>query len=190
MAGRRGATRVRWVALLRGINVGRAKRVAMADLRVVVEELGYGEVRTLLNSGNVVFSAPGPGRGNPAARIEKAIAEELGVSSRVTALTAEDLDTIVSENPLGRVANNPSRLMVTIATDAAHLALLQPVARGNWAPEVLAVGRRAASRWVPDGVAESLAFAAVAKVLGDGATTRNWATVTKLRALAAESVSR
>ncbi|MGH7585515.1 MAG: DUF1697 domain-containing protein [Gemmatimonadales bacterium] len=190
MAGRRGAARVRWVALLRGINVGRAKRVAMADLRVVIEELGFGEVRTLLNSGNVVFTAPGSGRGNPAARIEKAVAEKLGVSSRVTALTAEDLGTIVSENPLGGVADNPSRLMVTIAMDAADLAQLQPVVRKAWAPEVLAVGSRAAYLWVPDGIADSLAFAAVAKILGDGATTRNWATILKLHALVAEPVSR
>jgi uncharacterized protein (DUF1697 family) len=47
------------VGLIRGINVGRAKRVAMADLRALVESLGYGEVKTLLNSGNVVFTAPG-----------------------------------------------------------------------------------------------------------------------------------
>ena len=44
------------IALLRGINVGKAKRVAMAELRALVEKLGYGDVRTLLNSGNVVFS--------------------------------------------------------------------------------------------------------------------------------------
>ena len=190
MAGKRGGTPVRWVALLRGINVGRAKRVAMADLRAVVELLGFGEVRTLLNSGNVVFSGPGAGGGNPGARIEKAVAEELGVASRVTVLTAADLDTIVAENPLGRVATNPSRLMVTIVTDAADLARLQPVVRKDWAPESLRLGSRAAYLWVPDGVADSLAFAAVAKVLGDGATTRNWATVLKLQALAAGPASR
>jgi len=51
------------VALIRGINVGRAKRVAMAELREAVAALGYGGVRTLLNSGNVVFTAPPRGRG-------------------------------------------------------------------------------------------------------------------------------
>jgi uncharacterized protein (DUF1697 family) len=178
------------VALLRGINVGRAKRVAMADLRAAVEGLGFREVRTLLNSGNVLFTAPGSSRGNPAARLEKAIAMELGVASRVTALTAEDLATIVSENPLTEVADNPSRLMVTIATNPADLARLAPVARQRWAPEVLAVGSRAAYVWVPGGVAESLAFAAIAKLLGDGITTRNWATLTKLHALTAEPDSR
>jgi uncharacterized protein (DUF1697 family) len=53
------------VALLRGINVGKAKRVAMADLRALLEELGYADVRTLLNSGNVVFTAPRAAKGDP-----------------------------------------------------------------------------------------------------------------------------
>ena len=77
------------VALLRGINVGTAKRVAMADLRGVLTGLGYDDVRTLLNSGNVVFSAP-PRSGDPSKRIEKEIEKKLGVSSRVTVLTAAD----------------------------------------------------------------------------------------------------
>jgi uncharacterized protein (DUF1697 family) len=64
----------RRVALLRGINVGRAKRVAMADLRELVESLGYREVRTLLNSGNVVFTVPSGVRGDSARRIEDGIA--------------------------------------------------------------------------------------------------------------------
>src|SRR5207247_1514794 len=88
----------RQVALIRGINVGRAKRVAMADLRVLVEGLGYGDVRTLLNSGNVVFTTPRAAPGNAAARIEKALATELGVSARVTVLTAKELADAVSAN--------------------------------------------------------------------------------------------
>jgi len=78
----------RRVALLRGINVGRAKRLAMADLRALVEDLGYGDVRTLLNSGNIIFTVPRTKRGDAAARIEKAIASRLGVSARVYVLTA------------------------------------------------------------------------------------------------------
>jgi uncharacterized protein (DUF1697 family) len=66
------------VALLRGINVGKAKRVGMADLRALVEGLGYRDVRTLLNSGNVVFAVPKSARGEPAARIETAIARSSG----------------------------------------------------------------------------------------------------------------
>src|SRR5262245_44497169 len=104
----------RQVALLRGINVGRAKRVAMADLRALVEGLGYTDVRTLLNSGNVVFTAA---RGTPAqaaARIEKALTADLGVSARVTVLTAQELADAVAENPLLKVADNDSRLLVAV----------------------------------------------------------------------------
>ena len=87
------------VALLRGINVGKAKRVAMAQLRALCESLGYGHVQTLLNSGNIVFSAA---RADPraAARIEKEIAARLGVESRVLVITAGELDAIMAENPL------------------------------------------------------------------------------------------
>src|ERR1700704_4724623 len=71
----------RRVALLRGVNVGKAKRVAMADLRKLVEGLGYGDVRTLLNSGNVLFTVPAGMTGDAAARIENAIGARLGVAT-------------------------------------------------------------------------------------------------------------
>src|SRR6266496_1648635 len=94
VAARRRMTR-RHVALIRGINVGRAKRVAMADLRALVGDLGYGEVRTLLNSGNVVFTVPASARGDPAPRIEQAMTARLGISARVTVLTAAELAAVV-----------------------------------------------------------------------------------------------
>src|SRR5439155_26831574 len=98
---------VRHVALLRGINVGRAKRVAMADLRALFEELGYGEVRTLLNSGNVVFTARAGNSATIATRIEKALTKRLGISTRVIVITAGELATIIAKNPLLDVAANP-----------------------------------------------------------------------------------
>src|SRR5688572_11970726 len=101
----------RHVALLRGINVGRAKRVAMADLRALVEGLGYGDVRTLLNSGNVVFTVRRAAKSDPASRIEKALAAQLGIASRVTVLTAPELAAVVEQNPLLKVADDPSRLL-------------------------------------------------------------------------------
>lgn len=173
----------RYVALIRGINVGRAKRVAMADLRAMVEKLGYGDVRTLLNSGNVVFSAPSSDRRNPARRIEDAMPGQLGVSARVTVLSAEELAAVVAENPLGKVADDPSRLLVTVLTDPADRKGLLPLARKPWSPEALGVGTRAAYVWCPKSMLESPLFAAVTKLVGDGATTRNWATITKLHAL-------
>lgn len=174
----------RQVALLRGINVGRAKRVAMADLRALVEALGYKDVRTLLNSGNVVFTAPSAAKGDPAPRIEKALVSKIGVSSRVTVLTAADLAAIVKGNPLLKVADNPSRLFVTVLTDKTDRAKLVPLQKERWSPETMALGERVAYVWCPDGMMESPLMEAVARALGDAATTRNWATILKLHALA------
>lgn len=173
------------LALLRGINVGRAKRVAMADLRTLVSELGYGDVRTLLNSGNVVFtSTTGHTPAATAARIEQALATRLGVSARVTVLTARELATAVSENPLLDAADNPSRLLVAVLAGPKDLQPLKPLAKQRWAPEALALGTRVAYLWCPDGILASPLNAAVTRALGDSVTARNWATMVKLHGLA------
>jgi uncharacterized protein (DUF1697 family) len=171
------------VAQLRGINVGRAKRVAMADLRALVEGLGYGAVKTLLNSGNIVFAARAGDARDHAARIEKAIVKELGLTSRVTVLTIAEMETIVAGNALRAKADNPSRLLVTVFRDPADLAKLKALAKQDWSPEVFAIGKRAAYLWCPSGMLESPLAETVLRSLGDGVTTRNWATMTKLHAL-------
>jgi uncharacterized protein (DUF1697 family) len=181
-AERRGTIQI---ALLRGINVGKAKRIAMADLRSLVEELGYGDVRTLLNSGNVVFTVPPGSKGDPAERIERGIAESLGVSSRVTVLTAAELATLVRRNPLLESMDDPSRLLVSVFTDPGAKAKLAPLARQDWSPDALALGERGAYLWCASGILEGKLFQAAARALGDSATSRNWATLLKLHALAA-----
>lgn len=176
----------RQVALIRGINVGRAKRVAMADLRALVEGLGYGDVRTLLNSGNVVFDAPVADPGDAAARIEAAMAGRLGVGARVTVLAASELAAAVADNPLREVADDPSRLLVTVLSNPEDRTRLEPLTRQDWTPERLAVGDRVAYLWCPRGILLSRLPGAVGRLLGDAATTRNWATLTKLHALAGD----
>lgn len=171
------------VALIRGINVGRAKRVAMADLRALFEDLGYRDVRTLLNSGNVVFSAPGKATATPAARIEKALSMQLGLSARVMVLTAAEVAAIVADNPLGKAADNPSRLLVAVLGNPADRTRLKPLTQLKWDPEALAIGARVAYLWCPDGMIASPLAEAVGRILRDAATTRNWATVTKIHAL-------
>ena len=171
------------VALIRGINVGKAKRVAMADLRALLVELGYGEPRTLLNSGNVVFEAGRESSRKVAARVEEGMAGRLEVAARATVLTAADFATVVEENPLGGVADNPSRLLVAFLREPKDRVRLQPLARQAWKPEALGLGSRAAYLWCPAGMLESPLAEAVGRVLGEATTTRNWATVTKIRAL-------
>ena len=173
----------RRVALLRGINVGRAKRLAMADLRGLVDDLGYLDVRTLLNSGNIVFTVPGRKRGDPAAQIEKAVASRLGVSARVTVLTATEVAAAVRENPLSEVADNPSRLLVMVLADPAARLQLKPLLKHPWNPEAIALGKRVAYLWCPRGVIHSQLAVAVNRALGDAGTARNMATMMKLQAL-------
>jgi uncharacterized protein (DUF1697 family) len=172
------------IALLRGINVGRAKRVSMAELRALVEGLGYCDVRTLLNSGNIVYNAGRVAPGKAAARIELALVAELAVSARVTVLTAQELSEVIAENPLLDVADNHSHLLVAVLSDPADRTKLTPLLKHDWAREALAVGKRVAYIWSPDGVLASQAAEAVNRTLGDAVTTRNWATVMKLHALA------
>jgi uncharacterized protein (DUF1697 family) len=170
------------VALLRGINVGTAKRVAMEDLRALMAGLGYGSVRTLLNSGNIVFTANGRG-GNPAPRIEREIESRLGVASRVTVLTAAELDVAVRGNTLVKVATHPSRLMVGVLASRDDRARLEPLTRQRWREERLALGERVCYLWCPEGVIKSKLAEAVDKAVGDGITSRNWNTMQKLHGL-------
>jgi len=176
-------TKARQVALIRGINVGRAKRVAMADLRALMEGLGYRDCRTLLNSGNIVFTAGSGDPGRMAARIERAMAATIGVSARVIVLSGADLSTVVRENPLSKVASDPTRLFVAFLGQSADRARLTPLTQQSWKPEALALGTHAAYLWCPAGILQSRLTVAVGRVLGEATTTRNWATVTKLQAL-------
>ena len=172
----------RCVALLRGINVGKAKRVAMADLRALVEGLGYRDVRTVLNSGNVVFTAPGATK-NAASRIEGAIASTLKLESRVFVLTADEVAATLAKNPLGKSAADPSRTFVTILADAACRKRLDPLTQEDWTPERIVLGAHAAYMWCPAGMSGGKLAEALSRALRDGGTTRNWATMSRLHAL-------
>ena len=181
-----GMTTSSYIALLRGINVGRAKRVAMADLRQLVGELGYTGVRSLLNSGNLVFRGVGVKAASAARRIEEALVLKLGVAARVTVLARAELDAVIGACPLLPAASDLSRLMVFVVNEPAALDAVAPLTRQDWAPDALAVGKRAAYVWCPNGVLDSRAVTALSRVLGDGVTARNWNTITRLQSLCAD----
>ncbi len=172
----------RCVALLRGINVGRAKRIAMSDLRALVEGLGYGGVRTLLNSGNVIFEAQRPNAPRIAASIAAAVHAAVGFSAQVVVVTQADLDAIVAANPLLQHADDASRLLVAFAASRAALAPADALLAQPWQPDAIAVRDRAAYLWCEQGLIESRLMQAFSRAMGDGVTTRNWATVLKLQA--------
>jgi uncharacterized protein (DUF1697 family) len=173
----------RFVALLRGINVGKAKRIAMADLRALLESLGYRNVRTRLNSGNAIFDGPEEPAAEHAQRIRSAVANSLGVDALAVVKSAKDMAAIVAGNGLGAKTADASRLLVAVTNDPKCAAALALLAKTEWASEEVQVGKHAAYVWCPNGSLESKVAVALLKGFADSCTTRNWATVEKIHAL-------
>lgn len=167
------------VALLRGINLASRRRVAMADLRARLNELGYQDVRTLLQSGNAVFRT-GKRPATVLRELEKRLAEGAGFQIDCVLRTAEELRAVVEADPLGEVATNPSRYLVSFLSGPVTPPDFAPDA---FAPELFSLGEREVYLWVPDGIRNSKLLAAFPARKGEVATVRNWNTVTKLLAM-------
>lgn len=172
-----------YAALLRGINVGKAKRIAMADLRQLVERAGFTAPQTLLNSGNVVFHGPGGRAAEAARRIEAAIPGAFGFESKLTVLDAKQWSDLLAENPLLAQMTDPSRLLVAIWRNAKAREGVEKLAGQDWTPDRMATGRHGGYLWCSEGILASKAATAMDKALKDEVTTRNWATALKIGAL-------
>jgi uncharacterized protein (DUF1697 family) len=171
------------IALLRGINVGRAKRVPMAELRDVLESLGCSEVRTLLNTGNAVFQSPGGSTRELAATVEQAIQHWFGFPVPTLVHTAREFNSIISDNPLPQAVRDPSQFLVAFVVSKAQLAKARPLLKETWSPESFAIGDKAAYLWCASGIRETRLLQAFGKVTESSITTRNWATVLKIQAV-------
>src|SRR5689334_20633512 len=142
----------RYVALFRGINVGKAKRIAMSDLRALFGKLGYSEVQTLLNSGNAVFTATAESTARHAARIQQAVLDKLGVDARVIVKSQKDIAAIMAGNELVDVANDSSRLLIAFTHDPRALKAVEPLATAEWGAEKIHLTKHAAYLWCADGI--------------------------------------
>lgn len=171
-----------YAALLRGINVGGNKKIAMAELREMVATLGLVSPRTLLQSGNLVFET----KAQPAPKLEKmlesATAVKLKVECSYLVRTKDEWASIVAANPYAAMAkDDPSHLAVTFCRevpDAAALGMLGGEMRGE--EHLTAVGRELFVCY-PHGMGESkLAIALSKNKLGTICTARNWNTVLKI----------
>ncbi len=176
----------RFVVLLRGVNVGKAKRVPMAEFRTLLSQLGYTGVATLLNSGNAVFTATSGTPAGHAADIASAIAGKLKVEVPVIVKSAKELSAIIAGNPIKAEAAEHSRLLVAFTQDSKLISGLTAVEALVVPPEQFWVGKNAAYLLCAKGILESEAGAALLGKAGKSATTRNWATALKLQALASE----
>jgi uncharacterized protein (DUF1697 family) len=177
----------RQIALLRGINLASRNRVAMGELRELLTGHGYGDVRTLLQSGNVVLTSDLPPE-KLARALEKRIAKGLGVEPAVVVRTREQLADVVERNPLASVATDPKRYQVSFLSGEPDADAVREIEAADIAPERFVVSGREIYAWHPDGLQRSpLAKLLSEERLGVRATARNWNTVTKLLALAGEA---
>jgi uncharacterized protein (DUF1697 family) len=172
------------IVLLRGINIGSRNRIAMPALRAALEDAGFGDVRTYLQSGNVVLS--GNTKADAVARkVQRVIAKEFGLDIAVVTRTRAQLAKVVELNPLAKVAKNPKRYQVSFLAAQPSRAVVRRVEQAAAAKERVAVHGREIYAWHPDTVARSKLWALLAgQSLGVTATARNWTTVQKLLELA------
>jgi uncharacterized protein (DUF1697 family) len=173
------------IALLRGINIGPRQRVSMPELRELIEGLGYTDVQTLVQSGNVVFTA----RAKPATlekKLEEEIEKQLGVDPKVVVRTRDELAAAIEANPFD-VPKDPKNLHVTFLSSEPDTAAVKKLSEAHVAPDELVFAGREIYILYAKGMGRSeLAKQLGRAKLGVAATDRNWNTVTKLLEMADE----
>ena len=174
-----------YVALLRGVNLGRNRRVQMGSLRELLEGHDHQGVRTYLQSGNVVLESTLSATKLEAA-LERQLAEGLGFSVDVLVRTTDELGAILALDPLADVASDPSLYLVTFLRARPDKALVARLRSAEVEPEQVVASGRELYSWHPSGVGRSaLAKLLLPKSLGVTASGRNWRTLEQLAALAA-----
>ena len=178
-----------WVVLLRGINVGGANRLAMADLRVVMTSLGHVDVSTFIQSGNVILTSSRSDRTTIATEISAAIEEAHGLNVTAVLRTPHELTASLAANPF-RTEPEPSRVLVTFLSEApspVDIAKLEP---DRFVPDRFELVGRELYAHYPNGAGRSkMSLDYFEKTLRVRGTARNLNTVTKLIELSAGNPS-
>jgi uncharacterized protein (DUF1697 family) len=169
----------KYVLLLRGINVNPTTRISMADLRDAVAGIGYENVTTLLQSGNVIVECS---RKPDARALQDAIMERSGVSARVIALRASEFRKLADENPLLEVSEDLSKSVITFLDAPIVPGDIDRPAADDLAPEQLVITPTAIYQWCPLGILKSRLSPAWWRQFGTAATTRNVRTVNRILA--------
>ncbi|MFJ5103324.1 DUF1697 domain-containing protein [Streptomyces sp. NPDC088554] len=172
-----------YAALLRGINVSGHKRVPMSDLRELLAELGHGEVRTYLQSGNAVFTSASDDPDALAAALERAIEKRFGFTVGALVRDGAYLRAIVENCPFPAATLEGKQLHVTYFSEPVGPERLSSLDAAGYLPEEFRLGDRALYLYAPQGLGRSRLAEALARpalFAGVTATSRNWNTVTKL----------
>ncbi|MGV3616777.1 MAG: DUF1697 domain-containing protein [Fimbriimonas sp.] len=177
-----------YVALLRGINVGGNKKIKMAELREQLTDLGLQNVRTLLQSGNVVFRSEETSREELQKWLTEETEKRLGVRSDYYVRTAEEWAAVIDGNPFPQEAkDDPSHLLVVVTAAPPVEKEVDAVQAAITGPEVIKVGTEHLYIIFPEGIGRSKVDRTPGynKLWGNG-TSRNWNTVLKIAAMARE----
>ncbi|WP_149180739.1 DUF1697 domain-containing protein [Streptomyces sp. TRM49041] len=180
-------TTTRYAALMRGINVGGAKKVPMAELRAVLTGLGHRDVQTYLQSGNAFFTtASGADESALATALEKAVEQHFGFHVDCLVRSGQYLRAVVEACPYPAAELQPKQLHVTYLSAPVTADRFAGVDQGAYLPEEFRLGDRVLYLYLPDGIGRSkLAEALARPALFKGVTTtRNWNTVLKLAEMA------
>jgi uncharacterized protein (DUF1697 family) len=174
------------ISLLRGVNLGGHRKVKMDDLRALYESLGFADVQTYINSGNVLFKTTGRDLVRLRKRIEDAIEGACGFRSDVILRTPSDLRGAIARNPFAaRPGMDGSKLAIHFLAAEPSAAAREEVVAIDAAPEELHCSERELYIYYTNGMARpKLSLAAVEKTLRMSGTSRNWNTVRKLLEMA------
>jgi uncharacterized protein (DUF1697 family) len=172
------------VVLLRGINVGGRGKLPMAQLREIATAAGIEDVRTYIQSGNLVGVAPRGSTSALATRLREHIATATSLDPEVSVRTLAELAKVVAANPFVARGEDPAHLHVTFLSHPTARVLTghDPAA---WVPEEVVAIDRELHLLLPDGMGRSKLAASLARRAAGG-TTRNWRTVTTLLEMAGE----
>jgi uncharacterized protein (DUF1697 family) len=175
----------RYVALLRSVNVAGHGRVAMDELRASFDALGYTDVTTYIQTGNVLFTTSSRSEASIASSIEQRLAEDFGDSPAVLVRSVADLRRVEASSPYAKAGANPARHHVTFLATAPSKAALDALRLPQSGRDELVVDGKEVYVYTPDGYGNSKYTGSfLERRLGVVSTTRNWNTVTKLCELA------
>lgn len=170
------------IALLRGVNVGGHKRLRMEDLCILLERMGFENVDTIAQSGNVVFSDHGGSEAELEVALERAARKKLGLETDFLVRTREEWNSMMAHNPFtAQARENPSHVLVYFLKEGTTGEKALALEKGIRGPEMVSLWGQHLYAYYPQGIGRSkLTLAVIEKRLGTKGTARNWNTISDL----------